>query len=326
MHKISAALFATLIFSSVTAAQITRAKIDALHLPWIKFDWQGDSLSNRYFDKLAITIPVKIDSLPYNNLIAQFDLGADTTVFYGNSLTPFLNAYPWLLQKIDTTRPYYNLTDTYKGRFLKGVNLTLDKILFPGRNIAFINRYGDSIPNDSVKTHTPKIIGTLAPDLFQDKMLVIDYPNQRICVLDTLPGLVLKSASFVPVSIRKGRIKIPVTVESKVTDIMFDTGSSIFPIYASEENSAFFTDSTQPVADSLIGQQWGQKIAIYGKKINREIRLGKFKMAAAIVYYINDKSQKKFEDEEKITGLTGNIFFLNNVIIIDYRNRRFGIM
>jgi len=49
-------------------------------------------------------------------------------------------------------------------------------------------------------------------------------------------------------------------------------------------------------------------------------------MPSALVYYKIDKNEKKFEDEESIIGLTGNAYFLKNIIIIDYRNKRFGVI
>jgi hypothetical protein len=39
----------------------------------------------------------------------------------------------------------------------------------------------DEIPKDSVNTKSEKHIGTIAPDLFQNKILIIDYVNKRIC-------------------------------------------------------------------------------------------------------------------------------------------------
>ena len=71
-------LFFTLLMSSAAMGQLAKRKVDALHLAWIKFNWVGDSLANKYFDKLAMTIPIQIDQLPYA-FTAQLDLGAVST-------------------------------------------------------------------------------------------------------------------------------------------------------------------------------------------------------------------------------------------------------
>ena len=52
---------------------------------WIPFQWHGDSIGNKYFDKLAIVVPVKIDNLPYN-FGMQLDLGAVETMFYEKNI------------------------------------------------------------------------------------------------------------------------------------------------------------------------------------------------------------------------------------------------
>jgi hypothetical protein len=324
ISAISCTFLSTLLISTATMGQLPRKKVDKMHLPWIKFNWEGDSLANRYFDKLAITIPLKIDQLSYP-FTAQLDLGAVNTMFYGKSLAPYLQLEPELGRKLDTTKrkAYENGTPCF---FFYPINLTLDKVIFRDLSVENYSNFGDSLTIDAAKNPTPKLIGTIAPDLFQNKYLIIDYPNQRICLLDSLPGFIAKKTTFVPVKIRNGRIKIPITVGSEEHDIMFDTGSSIFSIYTSAENSLFFTGPDMPVTDTIIGQTWGQKTAIYGKKISARIRLGKHKMPPALVYYKIDEGEKKFEAEEKIIGLTGNAYFLKNIIIIDYRNKRFGVI
>ncbi len=48
-------------------------------LPWIKFYWTGNSIGDRYFDKFAIDVPIKIDNIPYQ-FKAQLDVGAVNTM------------------------------------------------------------------------------------------------------------------------------------------------------------------------------------------------------------------------------------------------------
>jgi hypothetical protein len=325
MQRTIRIIFFTLLSSSAAFCQTPQKDLNTLSLPWIKFNWVGDSLANRYFDKIAITIPIRIDHLPYNNLVAQLDLGAVHTMFYGKSLAPYLQLSPELARKYDTTKrkEWENNVPNF---FFYHVNITLDQVSFPDREIENYANFGDSLTVDSVKTSTMKIVATIAPDLFQNKFLIIDYPNQRICVLDSLPGSIIQRASFVPIKIRNGRIKIPFMVDARQHDIMFDTGSSIFSIFSSSENSVFFAGATQPITDTIMGQSWGQKIPLYGKKISSEVKLGNHTMPPALIYYKVDKAEKTFEDEEEIIGITGNAYFLNSMIIIDYRNKRFGVM
>ena len=90
---------------------------------WINFDWHGETIFGKYYPKVAISIPMKIENLPYN-FCGQFDLGATATMIYENSFKPFSEKYPMVLQKLDTTiNPYY--LNGRKSYFLKNLNLKL---------------------------------------------------------------------------------------------------------------------------------------------------------------------------------------------------------
>lgn len=324
MNKVKLLFLVMLTIIAESYGQISKRQMENLKLPWIHFIWESDSLAGRHFDKVGMSIPIKIDQIPYD-FTAQLDLGAVHTVFYGKPLAPYLEMFPDLTNKLDTA-----LIQGYVGydacRVFKHVNLFLDKVPFKDVPVGHYADFGDSISMDSAKTATPKHIGTIAPDLFQGKVLVIDYPGQRLCVLDSMPALLQKKADFVPFKIRKGRIKIPFLIGSIEKDLLFDTGSSLFPVFTSKDNSHFFTEPTSPVVDSIIGNQWKQTFKVYGQQIAKDVKIGKHKMKPAIVYSMEDKNQKQFEDEENIIGMTGNAYFLDRIIIVDYKNKKFGIL
>ena len=324
MNKRKFLFLILMLITGVSYGQNANKQIDKLHLPWMHFIWEGDSLADRYFNKVGISIPIKIDDLPYD-FTAQLDLGAVHTVFYGKSLAPYLKMFPALEDKLDTT-----LIQGYVGydacRIFQHINLYLDKVPFKDIPVGHYADFGDTISMDSAKTNTPKHIGTIAPDLFQGKILIIDYPSQRLCVLDTIPGILQDKADFVNFKIRKGRIKIPFVIGSVEKDLLFDTGSSLFSIFTSKDNSVFFTEPTMPIVDSIIGNQWKQIFKVYGQKITKDIKFGKHKMKSSIVYSLDDKGQKQFEDEENIIGTTGNVYFLDRLVIIDYKNNKIGML
>jgi hypothetical protein len=118
----------------------------------------------------------------------------------------------------------------------KNVGLNLGNVSFGERNIGYFKDYGEPIPTDSIYTSTEKNIGTIAPDLFKDKYLIIDYPNKRICVTKNLPRK-LSKVDFQACSITSGRVTIPLTINGKVENLMFDSGSSMFSLITSEENA-----------------------------------------------------------------------------------------
>lgn len=202
-------------------------------LNWIPFEWVSDSISGKYFDKLAINIPVSIDGLPHK-FNMQFDLGAVTTVIYGNSIAKYLDKYSGFNNKIDSTKSF--IINGKKNPMFKNVGLSLGNVSFGERNIGYFKDYGEPIPIDSIYTSSEKHIGTIAPDLFKDKYLIIDYPNKRICVTKNLPRK-LSKVDFQACSITSGRVTIPLTINGKVENLMFDSGSSMFSLITSEENA-----------------------------------------------------------------------------------------
>jgi hypothetical protein len=291
----------------------------AQNIEWIPFNWVGDTVSGKYFDKLAITVPVTLDNLPHK-FSMQLDLGAVTTVVYGNSIAPYLDKYTDLKNKIDTTLTFWMQNQKYSK--FRNVHLKLGPVSFGNTNIGLFNDGGDIILNDSIYTNSEKLIGTIAPDIFQDKFLIIDYPNKRICVVKELPEQ-FANAYFVFCDIKEGRIRIQLSINNKQEDVLFDSGSSIFSLLTTEKRAKQISEDK--IIDSLKISSWGDFYMVYGQRINSKILLGHKQLNNAIVFYDKLNKFDKFYDDEKIWGITGNAYFLSNIVIIDYRNKRFGI-
>jgi hypothetical protein len=288
-------------------------------LNWIPFEWVSDSVSGKYFDKLAINIPVSIDGLPHK-FNMQFDLGAVTTVIYGNSIAKYLDKYSGFNNKIDSTKSF--IINGKKNPMFKNVGLNLGNVSFGERNIGYFKDYGEPIPTDSIYTSTEKHIGTIAPDLFKDQYLIIDYPNKRICVTKDLPRKLAK-VDFQACTITSGRVTISLTINGKVENLMFDSGSSMFSLITSEENANQISDIN--IVDSLSMNSWGDNMTAYGKKITSEVICGKTILQPSNVYYVKNEMIAEFFKQQNIWGITGNAYFLNKIVIIDYKNSRFGI-
>ncbi|MCJ7932763.1 MAG: hypothetical protein MUW56_03780 [Chryseobacterium sp.] len=309
-------------FSSSLFAQNSKKKTTDDNIPWIKFNWVGDYIGNHYFDKAYINIPVQIEDLPYR-FDAQFDLGSFATVIYGKSITHYSSFSPNLKESGDTLR--------IKGRkfpLLKNITLRLDKTTFPNLTVVKLPGFGKEIPPDSVKTSSVKHIGTIGVDLCANKTLIIDYPNRRIAILDDIPKSFLAKTEFLPAKFNKDdRVMIPFAIGNKTEFLMFDTGSSAFPIITFPKYAELITDPKEPVTDSLGVSSWGAVHQMYKKKMNKRMHLGKSPVKNEYVYY-SDKaaSSQKFFDDNGIFGFTGNVLFLDKILIIDFKNKKFGIL
>lgn len=303
--------------------KINPEKVDSID--WINFEWEGDSIGNQYFDKLAINIPFTIEGIPHE-FKSQFDLGATSTMVYGNSFTPYMELYPEIVKKLDTTNRDYFLQGKKMGAFKK-INFKLDNVLFENWDLVLFEGFGDTLTQDSIQTSSLKHIGTIGPDIFQEKFLIIDFVNARIASLDSLPQHYLENTKFVDAILDKGRIKIPVTIDGIEYHFMFDTGSSLFPLWISS-NSSHLLSSPNAEFDTLSISSWGVSHDVYGTEINSEINIGNYSFDASKfkVYVDNREDYKTFFKRENILGIMGNAFFLDRTIIIDYKNERFGIV
>ncbi|KAA2239614.1 hypothetical protein F0L74_25825 [Chitinophaga agrisoli] len=292
----------------------------AQDLKWIPFEWKGDSISGRYFDKSAILIPLTIDNIPAN-FNMQFDLGAVRTVIYGNAIEPYLNAYPDFKHKIDTSKQFL-IQGAYNPMFT-GVALKMGAATFSNAEVGYFKDFGGSIDPDSISTKTAKHIGTVGPDLFQDKILIIDYPNKRIGVCQELPKQ-YKAATFQPFQHDGGRINIPLVINDSTRYLMFDTGSSLFTMTTLKEDALKVAGPA--IVDSLAVFSWGKELTFYGVKTKKAIKFGNKVLNGNVVYFDEQETFKDFYKFAKIWGLTGNVFFLKNTVIIDYKHKLFGVL
>jgi hypothetical protein len=234
-----------------------------------------------------------------------------------------------LREKLDTS---YTFTHNGKNAlWFNNINLRLGKVPFNGVNVIYYKSYGSTPSksygfylnlkprfNVSFSQYNVSKIGTMGADLFQDKILVIDYKNTRMAVSDSLP-VEYENLPCVKFDLDKiNRIKIPFRINGKEEWLMFDTGSSLFQLITSKEKALEISDSI--VVDSLSAYAWGEPITIVQFKVNKPVEFaGKILENSIVTYSTN------FYENENFWGITGNAYFWNNVVIIDYKNRTFRI-
>lgn len=303
-----------LLFTCLTFAQKSSTATD---LPWISFSWKDDSINNRLIEKTAILVPVRIGDLP-QQFEAQLDLGAITTMVYENSIMPYIQGNDGIKQLIDTTQLI-----EYKGRkspMIRGLGIILDTVSFSQKDILLFKNYG----RKTISGERPRI-GTLAADLFNDGVLIIDYSNKRFCKLLELPVTMEKQFDFVDIEYIPERnwIFLPLNIGDSQKKVLFDTGSSLFPLLTSFNNADKIANLTQPV-DTLSVGGWGKRIEVYGYEPKERVSLGKI-VFPPLTVYASDYLKEETEKSNSFWGVVGNRYFLDRVVVIDYRNNRFGV-
>ena len=184
-------------------------------IAWIPFNRERDSIPGRIIEKAFINIPVTIERLPHK-FNMQFDLGAVTTMLYGNTIKPFLEKYPSLENKLDTT-----LRFTVQGMGnpkFRDMSLKLGEIPFNGLNVGLFRDYGEEPPPGATELKEAIHIGTIAPDIFNGRVLIIDYPAARLAVTDSIPTEYMDAAFKNFRTDQGGRLYIPLNINGKDED------------------------------------------------------------------------------------------------------------
>lgn len=292
------------------------------NLPWIDFQWKGDSVGKRYFDKAAIFLPLKLQNLP-SNFTAQFDMGSNASIIYGNVFKPYLKKYSEYSAKLDTINTEISIGEDRQGE-LKDVTIMLDSFKYHYDILPFFKNYGEELNPDSVNTPSAKLVGTIGGDVLQNKILIMDFPNKRLAILDSLATSSSDLFDFKLCKLDNNRVKIPLQINGQEQWYLFDTGSSIFSIVTDPANWKNICDGV--TVDTLQVNSWGNSYNMYGCKTKSDIYFNKTKLPQTTAYKVDLSQYVEMFKQEGISGIIGNSYFLNNTIAIDFKNKRFGIL
>lgn|GEM_PF-185864 len=271
---------------------------------WSKFQWVNGKLGGKQYQRIAMNIPCSIEGVA-NPLTMQLDLGANLTGIYETTFSSFYKISPALSSKI---KPGSG------NRLFENLTIRIGSYSFTNNSAYVYENYGNKltlVPGDTIH------IGTVGADIFQNKILIIDYPNKRFAICDQLP--LDYSVDFVNIELDKfGRVILPMNVNGKLHAIMFDTGSSLFSLITTPEKINLFSTSVN--SDTIQVSTFGVIHNVTGKLIDGNVEIAGKSFSNVKVY----ASTTGVIVNRFIDGLTGNILFWNNTVVIDFKNKRFG--
>jgi hypothetical protein len=243
----------------------------------------------------------------------QFDLGANVSLFYGNALAPFLEAYPSLAGKLDRTGDF---------PCFYPISLGFGDFVLDQLRIFELEDFWERVPAGDIDSDKSVDIGTIGSDMFQDKILIIDFPSRRLCVTERMP-LEYQTVAAEIGEIRNNRMLFPFLVDGRRELLMFDTGSSVYPLLTIKENALGIGGR---LVDVRKATSWGTDISLNGHEIVKDVSIcGKNLKGKTVYYNTSFGSIDNFIASEGIWGVTGNILFLDSIVIIDYKNKTIRI-
>ena len=266
----------------------------------IDFKWERDSINGKLVDKIAMSVPFTIENKTYR---FQFDLGANMTLIYDKCFE--------------------------KTEFIK--NKKTDKPMeAAGHQVFTVDNQNFSVGKlkiENYKLHgllnfeQEEACGVVGADLFQNKYLIIDFPNKKAIVSEKLKTN--KKIDFVDIRIINNKPILPLEIDGKVYQFQYDNGASIFPIVSYKKNFQNLIESSEIIENFNI-RNFNNPLIVRAIKTNKEIIIGKSSFNTK-EFWFTDEDYFSFEQQE-IDGIIGNVFFLDKTIVIDFKNKKFGII
>ena len=278
----------------------------------ISFEWKSFEQDGVKIEHGAMRVPVSLDKID-KQFEMQFDLGLDVNAIYGNSFTSIINEYTDLADQIAKGEGYEVLKTKL---FIDNKKSNVDSLFL-------IKNYGEKAAFEDLE-----LIGSIGANEIENKILVIDFPNQKIEIKNKLNDTEIEQFEFVPLEYKNRKILLTLNVSGTSQKYIFDTGASLTPITTLDEN--FFNlvkgESAKPT-DTLYLNSWGKKVPFIGAKINIPVKISDqpISITDKKIYYTSAESIKKTLNEIGVEGLIGNDLFINDKIVIDLVNSRFGI-
>ena len=293
---------------------ISKLKSDTAQISWAKFVWTNDTLSGKYYTRTSMQIPCKIEGLPYN-FSFQFDLGAYTGI-YENTASSLNEKYPeWKNRPVRLRSPFQFW---FNKKAFADLTLLFGNYRAKNKLSKFYENYGAKLESVNQFSKDTIHLGTIGADLFQEKILIIDYPNQQFAICENLPQNYKDNLIDIELDI-SGKVILPMKMKNKNYRITFDNGSSIFPLITMVKNISNF--STSADIDTIQISSWGQFHVVTGKLIKDTFELAGQKFSNVKVY----ANHSGLGIDPNTDGVTGNALFWNKTIVIDFKNKKFGV-
>lgn len=257
----------------------------------------------------AMLIPVRLKGCP-KVFYMQFDTGSPYSLLYRNKLKAIQKRYAQSVQVSDTT-----------GK-LQQFRFNIGNIAILAKEIA-VQQF-DSV-NVNWSKDTVEIIGTLGTDLIDNKVAFINYPEKYMLITnhkkqeDTVAW-----SGFI---YEHRRILLPFSIRGEKKIVYFDTGSSAFELLT-DKATAMLLASPDAIPGSQEVQSWGRLLKATSVQTADSIEIASQKLPLRTVTYMEGVSDAQINAMKKmgIGGMTGNRLFVNNILVIDTRNKKFCVM
>lgn len=278
----------------------------------ISFYWQGDTINSKWEPHTAILLPVKLKNCP-RLFYMQFDLGSPYSLFYKNKLVAIQARYPKAVQLNESEDTVTNFS------------FKLDKMPILAKQIV-IKSFDTSTINWADK-NSIEIIGTIGADLIDGQVAIIDYPKKQLSISQQIPAELKSELSLTDFIYVQRRVLLPSKINGKQTILYFDTGSSMYELLTDKKTAQSLAIPGSEIIQSKV-RSWNKYLTANSVSTNDSIEIAGSKIAIRRATYMDGISNSQVEQMMKmgIGGMTGNKLFLDYQLVLDTRNKKFGLI
>ena len=277
------------------------------------FAWEADTANHRAMPHAYMLVPVSLPGCP-RTCYLQFDTGAPYSLLKSNALEALRQRYPVISQAL-----------LPQGESLRNFHFALGQGQVQARTIQ-VRHYSSSsqLPTDEA---TPFVIGTLGTDIFDGRVLVIDYVRQRFSLSASVPDSLLSRAAFVPLEFKERKVLLNASVQGQPHQLMFDSGSSAFALLTSKPK---WQEMAQPAATATTAgvNSWGTTLVAHTIATSARLQVATATIPLRTVTYIEGTSfmQRMLMRFSGMGGMLGNEPFTQHTMILDVKGGRFGVV
>lgn len=279
----------------------------------IHFNWAGDSIGGIYESQAAMIVPLKIEGLAHH-FYMQFDTGAYDSFIYGNDLKS--------LRAIGL-----DIKEVIKNdiRYVESLDFILDNNRIKASMIKIYPNYGHHFDkNDTIEGIG---IGTIGSDFIANRITAIDFKNQNIQLYNERPKWIAGLTGFTSFDFPGRRIMLPVTLDNKDYEFLYDSGCSAFGLITIKSRFDKYTkDNTEQI--NYDAKAWEGSIPIRSKVSDKLFSLGNTNLKLKRVSFVNMYSlmQPLITPFTRIGGWLGNQPFNESTLILDTKTEEFIVI
>lgn len=285
-------------------------EIEIKDFSWQPFEWRNHVLGETYYDKAVIFVPIQLEQSDQEFWL-QLDTGTQS-VFYETSIDSLGIAVKTIVKN-----------DTYD---LVSFNGNIAGYDTKNAIFATMKNYGQTVTAEDEDV----LIGSLGMDFFKDKILVLDFPNNRLAIVNSasqLPAEIEEKVTFSKSEMVRHLFVVNTMVGETPLKMAYDTGSSLFPLNVNLDIWQQITGRAGDEIDNtyIEATAWGNSITVIGAPTQEETIVSGIELGNPMVYYVEDKPD--YFNGWGVDGLMGNApFFEDYIVILDGIEQRFGLV